>query len=162
VVLYAGAASPGVAAEWGRLVERLLAKRAAICFAPPEVAKALNLRLSAAGVAVEQAPTTGSQVAQLREKLDLTQEQMAQAVGVTGRTIQNWESQGPSAQAERRLRDLVELWETLHRYFRPEDIPTWLNAENDAFGSPPLKLVVAGRARDVLIEFRRMQSGEPM
>jgi DNA-binding transcriptional regulator YiaG len=45
----------------------------------------------------------------LRTALGLTQAQLAVAIGMSERTVQNWEAGRVSPQAERRLRDLLEL-----------------------------------------------------
>jgi len=93
----------------------------------------------------------------------LTQAQLAVAIGVSERTVQNWEAGRVSPQAERRLRDLIELNETVARYITPDHRQAWLISPNDAFaGDAPRDWIIEGRARDLLLEFRRMQVGEPV
>jgi transcriptional regulator with XRE-family HTH domain len=93
----------------------------------------------------------------------LTQAQLAVAIGVSERTVQNWEAGRVSPQAERRLRDLTELNEALARYITPDHRQAWLISPNDAFaGDAPRDWIIEGRARDLLLEFRRMQVGEPV
>ncbi len=42
------------------------------------------------------------------------------------------------------------------------DITAWLRSESDAFaGQPPIELLKEGKARDIIVEFRRLQAGEP-
>jgi transcriptional regulator with XRE-family HTH domain len=88
---------------------------------------------------------------------------LASAIGVSERTVQNWEAGRVSPQAERRVRDLVALKEVLDRYIAPGDLPQWLISPNDTFGGDaPRDWIIEGRARDLLWEFRRMQVGEPV
>jgi len=62
----------------------------------------------------------------------------------------------------RRLCDLEELWAILKESLQGPDIPAWLRSESDAFaGQRPIELLKEGRARDIIVEFRRLQSGEP-
>jgi hypothetical protein len=88
---------------------------------------------------------------------------LASAVGVSERTVQNWEAGRISSQAERRVRDLVELKETLTRNIPADSsLQQWLISPNETFaGDAPRDWIIDGRARDVLWEFRRMQVGEP-
>jgi hypothetical protein len=68
-----------------------------------------------------------------------------------------------SPQAERRLRDLIELDGALARYITPAERQAWLISPNDAFArDAPRDWIIEGRARDLLLEFRRMQVGEPV
>lgn len=61
------------------------------------------------------------------------------------------------------LRDNGELWTILKDSLRASDIPEWLRSENDAFGGcRPIDLLKEGRARDIIVEFRRLQAGEPV
>jgi transcriptional regulator with XRE-family HTH domain len=93
----------------------------------------------------------------------LTQSQLAVAIGVSERTVQNWEAGRVPSQAERRLRDLTELNEAIERYIPLDQRQAWLISPNDAFaGDAPRDWIVEGRARDLLWEFRRMQVGEPV
>jgi len=99
----------------------------------------------------------------LRRALGLTQAQLATAIGVAERTVQNWEGGRVSPQAERRLRDLVEVNEALERYLPADQRQTWLISPNDAFAADaPRDWILEGRARDLLWEFRRLQVGEPV
>jgi hypothetical protein len=42
------------------------------------------------------------------------------------------------------------------------DIPAWLRSKSDAFaGERPIELLKEGKARDIIVEFRRLQAGEP-
>jgi transcriptional regulator with XRE-family HTH domain len=158
LVLFSESPSPKVAVDWGRLLERFLPQQGHVCFEPAGAARVLKLRL-------RDVPRTphGPDVLDLRSALGLIQEEMAKAAGVSLRTLQNWEGIRPSPQAERRLRDLIELRDTLRDYMSPGDMQAWLRSPNDSFGGPrPIDLIVDGRTRDVLLEFLSLRTGEPM
>jgi DNA-binding transcriptional regulator YiaG len=104
----------------------------------------------------------GQRIRRLRENFGLTQTELAHAVGVSLRTIQYWESSGEPSRA-RDVRDLEELWSVLKDSIKGADIPIWLRSANQAFnGLRPIDLLKDGKARDIVVEFRRMQSGEPV
>jgi hypothetical protein len=78
------------------------------------------------------------------------------------RSVQNWEHSNTAAKGHR-LRDLEELRSVLDEIVPRPDLPVWLRSENQAFGGrQPLELIVQGKARDILAEFRRLLSGEPI
>lgn len=141
------------AVEWGRLVGRFFPERGAVYFDFNKLVKALDISLPQ-GESLD--------VSALRHTLGLTQKQIALALGVSERTIQYWEDPGSSTYGEKRIRDLIELHQTLSDYIKPDEIKIWLTSPNEAFeGKPPLDLILAGYTRDVLLEFRRLQTGEP-
>jgi DNA-binding XRE family transcriptional regulator len=98
---------------------------------------------------------------QLREHFALTQTELAYALGISLRTVQNWERAGVAGRP-RQLRDLEELWTILKESIKSSDIPAWLRSESDAFaGQRPIELLKEGKARDIIVAFRRLQAGEP-
>jgi transcriptional regulator with XRE-family HTH domain len=87
--------------------------------------------------------------------------ELAHALGVSLRTVQNWERMG-AAGRPRQLRDLEELWTILTESIKGSAIPAWLRSESDAFARKrPIELLKEGKARDIIVEFRRLQAGEP-
>jgi hypothetical protein len=61
------------------------------------------------------------------------------------------------------MRDLQELSELIARYVENDKIPAWMDGKNEAFGGlTPRELIRDGRMRELTLEFRRMQSGEPL
>jgi len=87
---------------------------------------------------------------------------LAHAVGVSLRTVQNWEKAGVAGKP-RQLRDLAELSAVLKRSMKGSNVPAWLRSANDAFaGQCPIDLLKDGKARDIIVEFRRLQAGEPV
>jgi transcriptional regulator with XRE-family HTH domain len=98
----------------------------------------------------------------LREYFGLTQIELAHALGVSLQTVQNWDRDG-GAGNPRHLRDIQELWTILEESIKGTDIPLWLESESEAFaGARPIELVKQGKARDIVVEFRRLKAGEPV
>ena len=71
-----------------------------VCFKLEEVAQALDLVVPG-----ERVPD----LAALRIQLELTQAELATALGVTARTVQNWEGGKGARLMLRRTRELIEL-----------------------------------------------------
>ncbi len=162
LVLYSEMPNLESVVEWGRLLERHLPRRSYVCFMDNKVADVLKLRPIHTGQGPDTSSIQAGETSTLRGDLGLTQEQLAAAIGVSPRTVQNWEFGKDSPQIERRLRDLLELRQVLKEYLPPEQIQRWLRSLNDAFaGASPRDWILDGRTRDVLIEFRRLQTGEP-
>lgn len=162
VVLFARRADHRKVVDWARVAERVLPRQTEFCFSAPEVARALKLRTRRGSPTGRDGAAGHVDVGAVRSAFGLTQGQLASAIGVSERTVQNWEAGRVSPQAERRIRDLVELKETLDRYMAADAQQRWLISPNDAFaGDAPKDWIIEGRARDVLWEFRRMQVGEP-
>lgn len=102
-----------------------------------------------------------NRVAALRKELELTQADVANAIGVSARTVQNWEAKGHTP--ARKLRDLQELHELLHGYIEKANVSKWMDTPSGAFrGLTPRELIQQGKTRDLILEFRRMQMGEPL
>lgn len=145
---------PTDAVNLGRMIERQLPN--GIVVEGTEAATAIEELQSR----TRSGPTTPRQI---RDLLDLNQGELAAAVGVTRRTIQNWEAGRLSSAANRQLRDLRELCDTLQKYVRPEDTGEWLHTVNERLnGKSPLDYILDRRTRDLVIEFDRLRSGEPL
>jgi len=154
LVLYSHARAPETAAKWGMVIGEMRPKHTHLCFEPGEVADLLDLT-----------PTTKPliDVAAIRKQLGMTQDQLASALKLSPRTIQNWESGVGLGQLEKRAADLAEFVDLLNDYVPRDQQAEWLRAASDAFGQhAPLEVLTAGRVRDLIVEFRRMQAGHPM
>jgi transcriptional regulator with XRE-family HTH domain len=166
VVIYSLQTNDQRAAELGRIVGQFRPKRTHICFDSEKVGQILRLNsgtgktraLVGAALAVRSSPEA---VAKLRKELNLTQVDFANSLGITPRTVQNWEV-GTFAPT-RQLRDLKELRDLLTNYIESDQLSAWIDTPNEAFHDhTPRELIREGKTRDLILEFRRMQSGEPL
>jgi putative toxin-antitoxin system antitoxin component (TIGR02293 family) len=102
-------------------------------------------------------PSRRSQVPAIRTGLGLSQEAMAQALGVSSRTVARWEegTASPSPLAMTRLRLLGEIREKARRLFKGKEAEAWLRTPNSVLGGrSPLEHLRAPRGleevRDLL------------
>jgi DNA-binding transcriptional regulator YiaG len=160
VIYYANRLAPEEAAELGKLVGETRPNHTSVVFEAKSAAASV-LRHSRSSGQRNGSGSSASRTRQLREHFGLTQTELAHALGVSLRTVQNWERAGVAG-SPRQLRDLEELWAILKESIKGSDIPAWLRSESDAFaGQRPLELLKEGKARDIIVEFRRLQAGEP-
>jgi DNA-binding transcriptional regulator YiaG len=160
VIYYATRLAPEEAVQLGKLVGETRPNHTRVVFEAKAAAASVlgNSRSSGPrNITVSSANRTR----QLREDFGLTQTELAHTLGVSLRTVQNWERAGLAGRP-RQLRDLEELWAILKESIKGSDIPAWLRSESDAFaGQRPIRLLKEGKARDIIVEFRRLQAGEP-
>ena len=162
MLLYTSERSLEGAAKVGKLVGEALPARTHIVFDTNVIAHWLNARNEFVhGIQKKTSPQFDS--ASFRKLLDLTQEQVAAALNVTPRTIQNWETQIGISQVERKTRDLREFAALMHDYVVPGKEAEWLRTPSPAFkGRRPVELLTEGKVRDLIVEFRRLQDGQPI
>jgi transcriptional regulator with XRE-family HTH domain len=160
VIYYATRLAPEEAAQLGKLVGEMRPKHTTVVFGAKAAAASVLGHSRSSGQ--RNGPRhSASRTRQLRERFGLTQTELAQALGVSLRTVQNRERAG-AAGKPRQLRDLEELWTILKESIKGQDIADWLRSENDSFtGQRPINLLKEGKARDIIVEFRRLQAGEP-
>jgi DNA-binding transcriptional regulator YiaG len=160
VIYYAGRVAPEDAAQLGKLVGETRPNHTIVVFGA-KTAAASVLRHSQSSAQENGTSSSTGRVRQLREHFGLTQTELAHALGVSLRTVQNQERDGV-VRNPRQLRDLEELWSILKDSIKDTDIPAWLRSGSEAFaGARPIELLKEGRARDIIVEFRRLQAGEP-
>jgi DNA-binding transcriptional regulator YiaG len=166
VIYYANRLAPEEAAQLGKLVGETRPNHTSVVFEAKAAAASVlgHSRSAGPGNGHVSSPnrTQANRTRQLREHLGFTQSELANALGVSLRTVQNWE-RASVAGRPRQLRDLEELWSILKESIKRSDIPAWLRSESDAFaGQRPIELLKEGKARDIIVEFRRLQAGEPV
>jgi DNA-binding transcriptional regulator YiaG len=160
VIYYANRLAPQEAAQLGKLVGETRPNHTSLLF-EAKAAAASVLSYSRSSGPRSGKVSSANRTKQLREHFGLTQTELAHALGVSLRTVQNWERAGVAGRA-RQLRDLEELWTIVKDSMKDSDIPAWLRSESDAFaGRRPIELLKDGKARDIIVEFRRLQAGEP-
>jgi DNA-binding XRE family transcriptional regulator len=156
VIYCADHAAPEQAARLGRLIGEFRPHHTEIVFRAEAAVSALLMPHQEGQVPVD------NRLHAMRERLGLTQTEMGRALGVSLRTIQNWEKDGNAGRGHL-LRDLQELIAILSDVLPESDIPDWLRSENNSFGRKcPIEVILDGRTRDIINEFRRLQAGEPM
>jgi DNA-binding transcriptional regulator YiaG len=159
VIYYANRLAPR-AAQLGKLVGETRPNHTSVVFEAKAAAASVLSHSRSSCPGNGQVPSV-NRTRQLREHLGLTQTELAHALGVILRTVQNWERAGVAG-SPRQLRDLEELWTIVKDSIKASDIPAWLRSESDAFaGRRPIELLKEGKARDIIVEFRRLQAGEP-
>jgi transcriptional regulator with XRE-family HTH domain len=98
-----------------------------------------------------------------RQRLGLSQGQLAKALNVTARTLQNWEAGKGTSQMAKRTRDLRELLSRMDDHVLASAEKEWLSSPLEAFGGrSPRQLITDGRIRDLVIEFDRLREGQPL
>jgi transcriptional regulator with XRE-family HTH domain len=106
---------------------------------------------------------TSFQLLDARQRLGLSQEQLASALNVTTRTLQNWEAGKGISQMSKKTRDLRELLSRMDDYVLAPEEKTWLSSPLEAFaGKTPQQLIAEGRIRDLVVEFGRLSDGQPV
>ena len=116
---------------------------------------------------VARKPKTLSEgkVTSLRTGLGLSQEALAQALGVSSRTVARWEegTASPSPLAFTRLRLLIEIREKAQKLFKGKEGDTWLRTANPVLrGRSPLeRLRAPGGLEEVRDLLGRIEWGIP-
>jgi DNA-binding transcriptional regulator YiaG len=145
----------------GMAVGRELGENAEIASNPREVRQLLK----GWDAALSDPPFApgGTKLADARARLGLTQDEMASALNVTTRTLQNWERSIGTSQMERKTKDLWELLGLMDDYVVAKEEGTWLSTPRPAFRNrSPAELIVDGKLRDLIVEFQRLREGQPL
>ncbi len=94
---------------------------------------------------------TSPPLTRVRARLGLSQETLAQTLGVSARTIVRWEGQTriPSRLARERLERLTELLRLAEQVFPESSIAPWFNTPNPTLGErTPLEVLATRGSLD--------------
>jgi transcriptional regulator with XRE-family HTH domain len=98
-----------------------------------------------------------------RKRLGLTQEEMASALSIAPRTLQNWERGVGVSQMGKKVRDLSELLSMMDEFVIAPKEADWLKTPLEAFRNrAPISLIKEGKLRDLILEFYRLREGQPL
>ena len=143
----------------GTLVGRELGRDADLAFDLRHVRQVLKSR----NLLTEKKSNPEFDLGEARKRLGLTQEQMATALNVTTRTVQNWERGSGTGQLLRKTRDLRELLEFMEDYVVASEEAAWLTTPLPVLrGQTPKEAIALGRIRDLAVEFERLREGQPV
>jgi DNA-binding XRE family transcriptional regulator len=163
VVFYTPHHSANLAFEAGMLVGRETGGSANWAFDLRGVKQLLRARNLLINTEKAESARSSLDLAAVRRRLGLTQEQMAHALNVATRTLQNWEKKIGISHLVRKTRDLRELLELMDDYVSSPEERDWLNAPLAAFQNQrPIDLIAEGKLRDLIIEFQRLREGQPL
>jgi DNA-binding transcriptional regulator YiaG len=161
LVFYSPHHSSDFAFLMGKLVERTRFRHAEWAFNMQHLRQLLRER-KVHFSSEETIDAGGTELMQLRKRLTLTQDEMAESLGVTTRTLQNWEKGVGTSQLKRKMRDLVELTGLMDDYVSAPREKEWLSAPVAALQhKTPKELIASGRVRDLIVEFLRLREGQP-
>lgn len=128
------------------------------------MASVLDLPHLAEILAQDDPPVSGDLLARLRSEMGLSRADFARLVGLSDRSVANWE--GGAELKESSLRTIVEigrLYAKLHQSFASaEQLATWLKTANRAFdGSQPLQVIERGEIDRIWRMIYFLESGSP-
>src|SRR5258708_32294299 len=93
-------------------------------------------------------------IAAARKRLGLTQQQMAHALNISTRTLQNWEKKVGTSQLLRKTRDLRELVSLMDDYVVPTEAKDWLKHSLSSLRyRKPIVLINTGKLRGLIYTF---------
>jgi DNA-binding transcriptional regulator YiaG len=161
LVFYSPHHSSDFAFRVGKLVERSRIRHAEWAFNMQHLRQLLR-EMKVHFPSEETIDEGGAELVALRKRLGLTQDEMAGALTVTVRTLQNWEKGIGTSQLKRKMRDLVELTALMDDYVSAPHEREWLSSPLAALqNKTPKELIAAGRVRDLTVEFLRLREGQP-
>jgi len=161
VVLYTPHHSPEFAFRMGKMVGKHSLDSADWAFNLRHVEQLLRAR----NVLAHRAHKTADafDIVAARKRLGLTQEQMANALNVATRTLQNWESGVGTSQMPKKTQDLRELLGLMDDYVIAPRERAWLDTPLPAVQNRrPADVISGGKLRDLIVEFQRLREGQPV
>ena len=163
IVFYVPHHSTDFAFRVGTMVGRQKVVNAVWAFNFPHLRQLLKARNIRTHVPRHGHQASSFDLLEARRRLGLSQVQLATALNVTVRTLQNWEAGKGTSQMAKRTGDLRDLLSRMDDYVVAPEEKEWLSSPLEAFGGrTPRKLIAEGRMRDVVIEFDRLSEGQPV
>ncbi len=106
----------------------------------------------------------GATAAELRDRLGLTRPVFARLVGVSERTVADWErAKDPKPASPRALQELRSVIEACERVMKPEFVGTWIVTPNEALaGFKAIELIERGETSKVLRALFYVEAGIPL
>jgi DNA-binding XRE family transcriptional regulator len=157
---------PTDAFEWGKVCQKADLKNTVWAQSPSHLEQII-LKQSDLPGAGDWVPTFRMlrpfSIKDARNRLGITQEQMAKVLDVTARTIQNWESGLSLSLFETKTRELRHLLALMDEYVPVPTEDTWLRQSIPALnGASPLEVILTGRFEALIVEFERLDEGMPV
>lgn len=163
IVFYVPHHSADFAFKVGTMVGRRKGINAEWAFNLPHLRQLLKARNIRAHVHHQGNRASLLDLAEARMRLGLSQAQMASALNVTVRTLQNWEAGKGTSLMAKKTGDLRDLLSRMDDYVIAPQEKEWLSSSLEAFGGrTPKQLIAEGRIRDIVIEFDRLREGQPV
>lgn len=103
-----------------------------------------------------------AKVHQLTDELHLSQDEVGEIVGASGRTVARWSSgrSTPRSDARRRLLELRYVADAVAEVIRPEDVNLWMFEPNKLLdGDTPAERIRRGQYKDVLAVVEALAEG---
>lgn len=163
IVFYVPHHSTDFAFRVGTMVGRQKVANAEWAFNFPHLRQLLKARNIRTHVRPHGHQASSFALFEARRRLGLSQAQLATALNVTVRTLQNWEAEKGTSQMAKKTGDLRHLLSRMDDYVVAPKEKEWLSSPLEAFGGrTPQQLIVEGRIRDIVIEFDRLREGQPV
>jgi transcriptional regulator with XRE-family HTH domain len=163
IVFYVPHHSTDFAFRVGTMVGRQKGMYAEWAFNFPHLRQLLKARNIRAHVRQQGHSANSFGLVGARQRLGLSQAQLASALNVTVRTLQNWEAGKGTSLMTKKTGDLRDLLSRMDDYVVAPKEKEWLSSSLKAFdGRTPQQLITEGRMRDIVIEFDRLREGQPV
>lgn len=163
IVFYVPHQSADFAFKVGTMMGRRKGISAEWAFNLPHLRQLLKARNIRTHVHHQRNRASALDLVEARTRLGVSQVQMASALNVTVRTVQNWEAEKGTSLTAKKTSDLRDLLSRMDDYVIAPQEKEWLTTPLEAFGGQtPQQLIAEGRMRDIVIEFDRLREGQPV